>query len=53
MDIVEHLPGVPLCVPLLAAELRGAQELLRLPRAQRHADIVHPHPGAEWDAVQV
>ena len=53
MDIVEHLAGVPLRVTLLAAKLRGAPELLRLPRAQRHADVVHPHPGAEWDAVQV
>ena len=53
MDIVKHLARVPLRVTLLAAELRGAQELIRLPRAQRHADVVHPDPGAEWDTVQV
>ena len=53
MDIMQHLARVPLRVTLLAAELRGAQELVRLPRAQRHADVIHPDPGAEWDAVQV
>ena len=53
MDVVEHLAHVLLRVALLAAELRGAEELLRLPGAQNHADVVHPDPGADWDAVQV